>query len=152
MPVVLLVLGFSLVAAGLWFAIRGTGEAAAGGQALRGIAVQGPAWLILVAIGVGVCVWGAWLGAGSDPKFVTETSVSTTASTSGFDGFDDDFVLDDVPFDYLDELWDDCAFGDMSACDELYWDSPFDSDWEWFGATCGFVFDDDTYAGECAEI
>ena len=38
---------------------------------------------------------------------------------------------------YLDSLYDDCANGDMSACDDLYWDSALGSDYESFGRTCG---------------
>jgi hypothetical protein len=37
----------------------------------------------------------------------------------------------------LDILWDDCAAGDMGACDELYRQSPIDSEYEDFGDTCG---------------
>lgn len=37
----------------------------------------------------------------------------------------------------LDALWDDCAAGDMAACDELYWSSPVGSDYEDFGENCG---------------
>ena len=38
---------------------------------------------------------------------------------------------------YLDGLWDSCAAGDMVACDDLYWGSPIDSDYEDYGSTCG---------------
>jgi len=37
----------------------------------------------------------------------------------------------------LDALWDDCAAGDGWACDDLFFDSPFDSEYELFGDTCG---------------
>lgn len=37
----------------------------------------------------------------------------------------------------LDALWDSCAGGDMAACDSLYSGSPFGSDYETFGDTCG---------------
>lgn len=37
----------------------------------------------------------------------------------------------------LDALWDACAAGDMAACDSLYMDSPFGSEYEEFGDTCG---------------
>lgn len=39
--------------------------------------------------------------------------------------------------DALDRLYDQCADGDMAACDELYMSSPFGSDYEEFGDTCG---------------
>lgn len=41
----------------------------------------------------------------------------------------------------LDLLWEDCAAGDMGACDELYRQSPVDSEYEDFGATCGGTTD-----------
>jgi hypothetical protein len=37
----------------------------------------------------------------------------------------------------LDRLWDACKAGDWQACDSLYFDAPFDSRYEAFGATCG---------------
>ncbi len=37
----------------------------------------------------------------------------------------------------LDALYDDCEAGDLSACDTLYLDSPFGSEYEEFGSTCG---------------
>ena len=44
-------------------------------------------------------------------------------------------VYGDDPF--LDALHDDCAAGDMRACDDLYWSSPIGSEYEAFGDTCG---------------
>lgn len=38
---------------------------------------------------------------------------------------------------YLDGLWDACAGGDMVACDDLFMESPFGSEYEEFGDTCG---------------
>lgn len=37
----------------------------------------------------------------------------------------------------LDLLYDACAEGDMDACDDLYWSSPYGSEYEAFGASCG---------------
>ena len=37
----------------------------------------------------------------------------------------------------LDKLWDGCEAGEMQACDDLYLQSPFDSEYEAFGDTCG---------------
>jgi hypothetical protein len=42
---------------------------------------------------------------------------------------------------YLDALWDDCAAGAMTACDALYVESPVGSEYEEFGATCGYQTD-----------
>lgn len=43
---------------------------------------------------------------------------------------------------------DSCAAGDMAACDELWWMSPYGSDDEEFGATCGGTADP-SQAGMC---
>ena len=40
----------------------------------------------------------------------------------------------------LDVLWDDCADGDGAACDQLYSTSEVESEYEFFGATCGERF------------
>ena len=37
----------------------------------------------------------------------------------------------------LDRLWDRCATGSMSACDDLYRQSPIGSEYQAFGDTCG---------------
>lgn len=38
----------------------------------------------------------------------------------------------------LDRLWTSCGDGDMQACDDLYFESDVGSDYEAFGATCGY--------------
>ncbi|MFC4554638.1 hypothetical protein [Georgenia faecalis] len=42
----------------------------------------------------------------------------------------------------LDQLWDACERGDGAACDDLFWQSPWDSEYEEFGNTCGNRFPD----------
>jgi len=37
----------------------------------------------------------------------------------------------------LDALYDACADGDLAACDDLYMEAPFGSDYEAFGLDCG---------------
>lgn len=37
----------------------------------------------------------------------------------------------------LDALYDECEAGDFAACDSLYLDSPYGSEYEAFGSTCG---------------
>lgn len=56
------------------------------------------------------------------------------------------FTFGDSP--RLDELWSACAEGDMGACDELWYSSAFDTEYEAFGGTCGFRTDGDS-AGAC---
>lgn len=42
--------------------------------------------------------------------------------------------------EYFDKLWTQCADGDGTACDKLYWNAPDDSEYEKFGGTCGDRF------------
>ena len=37
----------------------------------------------------------------------------------------------------LDALWDACEAGDGAACDDLYSQAPYDSEYERFGQSCG---------------
>lgn len=37
----------------------------------------------------------------------------------------------------LDALWDDCDDGDMEACDKLFFEAEFDTQYEQFGDSCG---------------
>ena len=138
MPIALIVLGFGLVAAGIYFAVGGLATDNAHGTALKGISVQGPSWLILVALGVGTIIFGAWQfedkGQTAPPK--EEEAVVTVAPD------------EEEPFDYgddpeLDNLWEGCFEGEWGDCDELYLLSPFDSEYEWFGATCGGIIGPD---------
>lgn len=48
----------------------------------------------------------------------------------------------------LDDLWDQCAAGSGSACDDLYLESPFDSEYEEFGDTCGYRQDGGAWCAE----
>jgi hypothetical protein len=50
----------------------------------------------------------------------------------------------------LDQLVDDCYYGDPYSCDALYWISPVGSDYEAYGATCGGLFD--WQYGRCSEL
>ena len=51
----------------------------------------------------------------------------------------------------LDQLDAECSEGDLQSCDELYLASPPDSDYEFFAATCGELYDDEQKAGSCAD-
>jgi hypothetical protein len=146
MPWFLLVLGFSLVGVGLWMGWVGKGESGASGGAGEKFSVSGPSWLILVVLGVLVIGGGVWKFADSEPApepAPTTTTTSTTTTTTlepdiGFPAypvFDWPFAYgDDI---YLDQLYDECAIGFGESCDQLFYESPVDSDYEWFSATCG---------------
>lgn len=51
----------------------------------------------------------------------------------------------------LDALWQACSAGDGQACDDLYWDSPIDSEYEAFGNTCGYRFPEADAPGTCVD-
>ncbi len=61
-----------------------------------------------------------------------------------FDFSSPDPVTDGVTYGddpEMDLLWDMCEVGDGEACDQLFFISPFGSDYEEFGNTCGFRFE-----------
>ena len=139
----IIVLGFLLVIAGLYFAVGGLGSAHAGGTALKGISVQGPSWLLLVAFGVGTILFGAWLeheGRTADVKNKTEDTVPEP--TTPLVEQPDIYTFGDDPA--LDRLWRACERGDWLSCDDLYFESPVDSEYEYFGASCGGVVPEPT--------
>lgn len=72
--------------------------------------------------GFGGAVW--WLSSDSG---IPESSPSETRADAGSYGSDPN----------LDNLWDECAEGNLKACDDLYLAAADGSDYENFGATCG---------------
>lgn len=72
---------------------------------------------------------------GSEYETFGSTCGGTQEDTFGQCMFSDAFTYgDDADFD---ALWDACDVGVLEACDELYITSPFGSDYEAFGSTCG---------------
>ncbi len=67
-------------------------------------------------------------GGGTDVDPGTEVDPDTSSSGGAFTYGDDA---------YLDGLWDACAGGDLQACDDLYFESDFGTEYETFGDTCG---------------
>lgn len=80
-----------------------------------------------------------------DPGFSVDDSVEVMI---------EDCALGDVAscVELLDTLSWACYDGYGISCDALYWVSPIDSDYEWFGGTCGGWFADFSYAGRCSEL
>ena len=94
--------------------------------------------MIAVSVLVGFNIWQD-----DDGTNLTPTSTSLVPTT--LDEFDD-FEDFEGPFDYgddalLDSLFDGCDAGFFADCDDLYFESPVASEYEWFGATCGGRFD-----------
>jgi hypothetical protein len=133
-----IVLGFMLVVAGLYFAVGGLGAAHAGGTALKGISIQGPSWLLLVAFGVGTILFGAWLEHEGETAAVKDKTEDTVPEpTVPVDEQPEVFTYGDD--NQLDRMWRACERGDWVACDDLYLESPVGSEYEFFGASCGGV-------------
>jgi hypothetical protein len=68
----------------------------------------------------------------------TTTEADTTDTTAANGDAPDPQAPGDLGDDaQLDSLADDCFDGDFSACDQLFFDSPVDSDYEAYGDSCG---------------
>ena len=76
--------------------------------------------------------------AGGD--FCAEDAVEPDTGSTDAQGYGSDPALD--------ALWDACAGGSGTACDDLYWGSPGGSEYEDFGGTCGGRVE---FAMSCAE-
>ena len=70
-----ILLGIVLVASGLYFAVGGFGQGKSGGG-FRGVKIEGPPWLLLVAIGVGLVIFGAVWQWGDDTAPQTAAGAS----------------------------------------------------------------------------
>lgn len=127
MPIAMIVMGFGLVIAGVWFAVGGFGTAAAQGTAIKGISISGPSWLILVALGVAVIMGGAWMHRGNQQQQQDPAPAPAL--------YAEPYTYGDDPA--LDLLYESCSAEDMQACDTLYQQAPAGSEYEYYGATCG---------------
>lgn len=94
-------------------------------------------WVVVGAVAViaVVVLVAVMLGRGTDPAPGPTGPVATEAPASGSP---DAFAYGDDP--YFDALWDSCESGDAQACDDLFQESPVDSEYEEFGASCGGRF------------
>lgn len=139
---VIIVVSVMCIATGILFGLKNIGVDAAGGSALKGISVSGPAWLVLICVGLGGLLFERWVGE-SNPSKSRTTVTQPTDPPFFFDEeeeFPGGFTFGDNQA--LDQLWLNCEQGDWASCDELYLQSEIGSDYEWFGATCGAIFVD----------
>lgn len=123
-----IVASFGLIACGLYFAVSGKGATTK--IKVFSVEVDGGLGSIMVIIGVvglGLTAWWDW-NTSTDDDIVPVEDIVPVAQHDAW-GFGDDA--------YLDNLSTLCWEGDMEACDDLYWDSLPDSDYEYTGATCG---------------
>lgn len=87
----------------------------------------GMAWAGVILGLVGTIIWSVGLTWGVAGASSLWDAVET--------GTESEARYGDDPF--LDGLWDQCEAGDMVACDDLYYESPFGSEYEDFGWECG---------------
>lgn len=81
------------------------------------------------------------------PEPTTTTEADEATTTTEADVTDTSAAVGDVPDPQepgdlgddaeLDALAQDCFDGDFGACDQLFFDSPVDSDYEAYGDSCG---------------
>lgn len=145
---------FGLIACGLWFAVSGKGASTR--IKVLSVEVDGGLGAIMVIIGVvglGLTAWWDWSE--------RSTPVDDDPDTGFYEPEDytDDAppIIGDAVYtvpepwtygdDYeLDILSDACWQGDMNSCDQLFYNSLPDSNYEFTGATCGdlWAFDPGT--------
>lgn len=139
----LTIIGSAMIAAGLFFAVRHIALDSAGGSALKGIALSGPAWLVLIGMGVGMITFDRWIEQ-SETKTVEDREVVVPPTEPPLveeaDLFPGGWTYGDNAA--LDELWEGCERGVWLSCDDLYFQADADSDYEWFGASCGYLIED----------
>ncbi len=80
LQILVVVLGLVLVVAGLFFAVGGFGQDPSGGG-FRAIKIEGPAWLLLVAIGAGLVIFGAVFDWGVDEPADSPALIAPTIPT-----------------------------------------------------------------------
>lgn len=140
----LVALGCVLILIGVVMAFtKSRGAESAGLQAFK-VNFTGQAWLLIIVLGVGTVAAGWWFDfqhANNQSKDPASDVPLTIVDESSFaESFADE------PYTFgddgdLDALWLDCEAGAMQACDDLYQDSPVDSEYEFFGGTCGLRFE-----------
>lgn len=137
MSLILVIVGVLLVGVGVAFAWANKAADKAGGSGLKSISVEGPAWLVLIVVGLASVSFGVVRWEDRNPpkdRDDAQTPV-TEPPVDDLDLFPTGFTFGDN--NELDRLWRACERSDWSACDELYETSDIGSDYEWFGATCG---------------
>ncbi len=114
------------------------------GGSKRGLLIGGG---ILAAVAIAVIAFLA-LGGDDDAdgeRASRDAETTTTERSSEGDGEEGSYGSDPE----LDELYDQCEDGDFQACDDLFFDSPSDSEYEDFGDTCG---ERNEPAGTCVSL
>jgi hypothetical protein len=147
----LVIVGIALIAVGVALGIYHRGDEAAGVQFFK-INISGASWLIIVAMGL-AAIFGHWW---FDTEHVNQKDPPSEVPLSVVEEAVFDESAPDEPYTFgddgdLDQLWLGCEAGQMQACDDLYQQSPVDSEYEFFGGTCGLIFEADTAPEFCVE-
>lgn len=138
MNVVLVALGVACVAAGFIMVVANKANDRAGGSGLGKFSIEGPTWLVLVALGIAATGWGAMRWEDRHPietKDRLEVASTTPLSVPIDEVFPTGFTFGDN--NELDRLWRSCERSVWADCDLLYELSDIGSDYELFGYTCG---------------
>lgn len=98
-------------------------------------AIRSGRWMAWTGLILGIVGTISWIAVVAFVSWVSGVSTETENGSEGPGYFGSATEYGDDA--YLDELWDNCDAGDMAACDTLYFDSPFGSDYEEFGNNCG---------------
>lgn len=140
-PIILHVVGLVLASQSLSTIRANPGQFSGDGmaKAARILSIVG---LVLSAIAAVVLILVFVVFGAATTTTITELEDSLEESITS-----DAFTYGDDPT--LDELWDACEAGDGSACDDLFFSSPVDSEYEEFGDTCGYRVEAGTVL--CAE-
>jgi hypothetical protein len=91
-----------------------------------------PPEFVAAVLSVGLSTLSEECGLDDDAFTSSSNDTGTTQSEPG-DAEEGSYGSDPE----LDALYDDCAAGDVEACDDLYFQSPSGSEYEEFGDTCG---------------
>jgi hypothetical protein len=95
-----------------------------------------PGWLLVAAVAIASLVIAVVVSRDDSGSARGSAGGGDTSSGAG---------------DELQGLRDDCGDGDLSACDELYWAAPADSEMRDFAITCGRRDPGGRHPGSCDE-
>lgn len=149
---ILIIIGLALVAAGMALGVYHRGDEAAGVQVFK-VNISGASWLIIVVMGFAAVV-GGWYFDFQHVNQLKDPPSDVPLTIIDESSFAESFA--DEPYTFgddgdLDALWLSCDSGAMQACDDLYQDSPVDSEYEFFGGTCGLRFDGEDAPEFCVD-